>query len=218
MAITQQNIDIISHRQQEYADSLAEQEKILASMLTKSQANTEPNISLIFTEHPAIFTIGTSGSRSDIKQTYIAGTKIAIHNTGRGGEVTYHGPGQLVCYVLVDLRQQRDLHAHVWRLEEWMIQGLAQLGVQAQRKKRGIGVWVEDKKIAAIGVRCRRWITWHGIALNIKPNMAHFSGIIPCGMADVPVTSLQQMGKISTRKEVEQILTQLAGYLLITKR
>jgi len=192
---------IIHHQQQDYADSIAEQEALVASILA---GDAEP--SLIFTEHPPLFSIGTSGSEHDVLRRNIDGETIAIHRSGRGGEVTYHGPGQLICYVMADLRQQQDLHQHVFRLEEMMIRSLAEFGVLAGRDGRGIGVWVEGKKIAAIGVRCRKWITFHGIALNVNPNLNHFAGIVACGMADNPVTSMHQLAVKVERNQVEQAI------------
>ena len=193
---------IIRHAGQDYPAAIAEQEALVAAILADEAAP-----SLIFTEHPALFSIGTSGSEDDVLQRNIDGETIAIYPSGRGGEVTYHGPGQLLCYVLADLRQAQDLHQHVFRLEEMIIRTLADLGIQAGRDKRGIGVWVDGKKIAAIGVRCRKWITFHGIAFNINPNLKHFSGIIACGMSDSPVISLHQLGFDVDREQVERLIT-----------
>jgi lipoyl(octanoyl) transferase len=158
---------------------------------------------IILTEHPPLYTIGTSGSETDILKREIDGQSIAVFESGRGGEVTYHGPGQLVCYVLADLRQAPDLHRHVHRLEEMVIRTLADFGIAAGRDKRGIGVWVGSNKIAAVGVRCRKWVSFHGIALNINPNLKHFAGIVPCGMSDAPVTSMHAEGVLAKRTEVE---------------
>lgn len=191
-------MQIIRHDMQPYPESLAEQEALVADILA---ARASP--SLIFTEHPPMYSVGTSGHERDVLSRQIDGTDIAVYATGRGGEVTYHGPGQLVCYVLADLRQQQDLHAHVHQLEEMVIRSLADFDIQGERDARGIGVWVEGKKIAAVGVRCRKWITFHGIALNIRPNLRHFSGIIPCGMSDAPVTSMQALGSPADRHSVE---------------
>jgi len=194
-------MQVIRHDRQDYPDSIAEQEALVAAILADKAAP-----SLIFTEHPPLFSIGTSGSEDDVLQRQIDGEAIAIYPSGRGGEVTYHGPGQLLCYVLADLRHHQDLHQHVFRLEEMMIRALADMGVQAGRDKRGIGVWVDGDKIAAIGVRCRKWITFHGIALNIHPNLKHFSGIVACGMSDSPVTSLHKLGIEIDRRQVERLI------------
>jgi len=199
---------IIRHQRQAYPDALAEQENIVAELLHGAPAPV-----LILTEHPPVFTIGTSGNESDILERNIDGDRIEVFASGRGGEVTYHGPGQLVSYVLTDLNAEKDLHKHVWRLEEMVLHTLNDFGIQGSRSERGIGVWVDDLKIAAVGVRCRKWITFHGIALNIHPNLRHFSGIVPCGMRDAPVTSMDAQGVRSSRKEVEAAIIRHAKAL-----
>jgi len=196
-------MQIIRHQQQDYPDSIAEQEALVADVLA---GKTAPSV--IFTEHPPLFTIGTSGSGADVLSRDIDGESIGVFPSGRGGEVTYHGPGQLICYVIADLRDDQDLHQHVFRLEEMIIRTLADFDIDAGRDKRGIGVWVDGEKIAAIGVRCRKWITFHGIALNINPNLKHFSGIVACGMSDSPVTSMQQLGVEVDRDQVEQVIVE----------
>ncbi len=192
---------LIRHARQPYAESLAEQERIVGELLAGRAENT-----LILTEHPPVYTIGTSGSETDVLAREIDGERIEVFATGRGGEVTYHGPGQLVCYVIADLRAERDLHRHVRRLEELAIRTLADFGIEGGRSERGVGVWVDGAKIAAIGVRCRRWIAFHGMALNIRPNLAHFRGIVPCGLRDAPVTSMIALGAKAAREEVEAAL------------
>jgi len=196
-------MQIIRHHRQPYPESIAEQESMVAAILA---GTTEPGI--IFTEHPPLYSIGTSGAEADVLSRNIDGEHIDVYPTGRGGEVTYHGPGQLVCYVIADLRRSQDLHQHVHQLEEMMIRTLADFDIVAARNPRGIGVWVDDKKIAAVGVRCRKWITFHGIALNIHPNLRHFSGIVPCGMTDAPVTSMHALGCPADRDSVEQAIEQ----------
>ncbi|MDX8395585.1 MAG: lipoyl(octanoyl) transferase LipB [Mariprofundaceae bacterium] len=205
-----ETLNIISHAQQSYIESVSEQEGLVADILAGKCAS-----SLIFTEHPPVYTIGSSGSEKDILNRDFEGENIEVHVTGRGGEVTYHGPGQLVCYAIMDLRKKQDLHQHVWRLEEMVIQTLAEFGVSAERDRRGIGVWVDGKKIAAVGVRCRKWITYHGIALNIDPNLRHFSGIIACGMKDSPVTSIFQLGINPNRADIEKITIDHANKLFM---
>ncbi len=194
-------MQIIRHDRQDYPESIAEQESLVDAILAGTVGST-----LILTEHPPLYTIGTSGSEADVLTRNIDGESIAVYPTGRGGEVTYHGPGQLICYVMADLRTGQDLHAHVRRLEEMIIRTLADFDIHAVRNPRGIGVWVENKKIAAVGVRCRKWITYHGIALNINPNLRHFSGIVPCGMSDAPVTSMQALGSTAARNSVEAVI------------
>lgn len=190
--------EAIRHTLQDYPQSVTEQEARVEEIIA---GRASPCV--ILTGHPPLFTLGTSGSESDILSREIDGERIAVFESGRGGEVTYHGPGQLVCYVLDDLRAAPDLHRHVWRLEEMVIRTLADFGLEACRNERGIGVWIGDNKIAAVGVRCRRWVTFHGIALNIDPNLRHFTGIVPCGMQDAPVTSMQTEGIGAGRDEVE---------------
>jgi len=194
---------MIHHDRQDYPESVAEQESLVAAILAGTAGP-----SVIFTEHPPLYSIGTSGSEADVLKRSIDGEPIALYPSGRGGEVTYHGPGQLLCYVIADLRNDQDLHRHVHRLEEMIILTLADFDIQAERDPRGIGVWVEGKKIAAVGVRCRKWITFHGIALNINPNLRHFSGIVPCGMRDAPVTSMRALGSDARRDHVEQSMHQ----------
>jgi len=193
---------VIRHECQTYPESMVEQEALRDAML-----RGEDKFKLILTEHPPTYTLGTSGHESDVLTRVVDGAPIAVYQTGRGGEVTYHGPGQLVCYVVADLSQEQDLHRHIWRLEEVIIRTLNDLGVVSHRDKRGIGVWVEKLKIAAAGVRCRRWVVWHGIAFNIQPNLKHFKGIVPCGMQDAPVTSLEILGNHASREEVEALIT-----------
>lgn len=195
------DIEVIRHDRQPYPESLAEQERMVAELLAGDRGNT-----LILTGHPPVYTLGTSAKQSDVIAREIDGESIEVFESGRGGEVTYHGPGQLVCYVIVDISGEQDLHRHVWRLEEMVIRTLADFGIEAGRSERGIGVWVGDKKIAAVGVRCRKWVTFHGIALNINPDMNHFNGIVTCGMADRPVVSMHQLGVEVSRAEVEERL------------
>lgn len=203
------NWRIIRHQQQDYPDSIAEQESIVADILDGTAGNT-----LILTEHPPVYTLGTSAREHDILKREVDGEAIGVFDSGRGGEVTYHGPGQLVCYVIRDLRQRQDLHQHVHELESLIISTLAEFGIQAERNSRGIGVWVGQNKVAAVGVRCRKWITYHGIALNINPNLKHFSGIVPCGMRDAPVTSMWQLKSKATRAQVEAVITDLCSKTL----
>jgi len=201
---------IIRHAQQPYPDSVAEQELEVARVLSHEKPPC-----IILTGHPPLFTIGTSGHKNDILLQEIDGEYIEVFHTGRGGEVTYHGPGQLVAYIIADLRKEQDLHKHVWRLEEMVIHTLADFNIAAERSERGIGVWVDNRKIAAVGVRCRKWISYHGIALNIDPNLKHFSGIVPCGMRDAPVTSMRNLGVQANRDEVEKALLPHARRLFI---
>ena len=136
-------------------------------------------------EHPALYTAGTSARDEDLLDPQL----LPVHRTGRGGHYTYHGPGQRIAYVMLDLdRRDRDVRCHVHRLEEWMIRTLARFGISGERRDGRVGIWVgrpggEEEKIAAIGVRVRRWVTYHGVALNVDPELDHYRGIVPCGTA-----------------------------------
>ena len=147
-------------------------------------------------EHPLLFTAGTSADASELFNPQ----HFPVYEAGRGGRYTYHGPGQRVGYLMLDLEKRgKDIRCFVHALEGWMIAALSELGVDAHRAPGRIGIWVgegsEEAKIAALGVRVRRWVTLHGFAINVAPDLAHFSGIVPCGIADFGVTSLEQMGK-----------------------
>ena len=147
-------------------------------------------------EHQACITFGRAADRANIvageEQLRAAG--VTVHPTARGGDVTYHGPGQLILYPIVDLNGYgKDVHAHARRLEQVLIDTLATFGVQAARKKEYPGVWTEAGKIGAIGIRVSRWVTLHGVSLNVSPDMSHFSLIVPCGIKEHGVVSLSQM-------------------------
>jgi lipoyl(octanoyl) transferase len=146
-------------------------------------------------EHPPLYTAGTSADPAELFNP----SGFPVHAAGRGGRYTYHGPGQRVGYVLVDLdRRGRDVRRFVHSLEGWVIATLGALGVAARRAPGRIGIWTDrdgsEAKVGAIGVRVRRWVTMHGFAVNLAPELSHFSGIVPCGIADFPVTSLAEMG------------------------
>ena len=147
-------------------------------------------------EHPPLFTAGTSADPSELFNPL----DFPVFEAGRGGRYTYHGPGQRVGYVLLDLEKRgKDIRRFVHQLEGWMIDTLADLGVSAHRAPGRIGIWVgegpNEAKIGALGVRVKRWVTLHGFALNVAPDLTHFGGIVPCGIADFGVTSLAQLGK-----------------------
>ncbi len=159
-------------------------------------------------EHPPLYTAGTSADPAELLDPH----RFPVFKTGRGGRFTYHGPGQRVAYVMLDLaRRGIDLKGFVWRLEEWVIRTLAQLGIAAKRCPGRIGVWVDmprgpEAKIAAIGVRVRRWVSYHGLALNVAPDLDHFSGIVPCGLPEYPVTSLEALGQPIPLAQVDAAL------------
>ena len=147
-------------------------------------------------EHPSLYTAGTSAKPADLLVT----DRLPVYRSGRGGQYTYHGPGQRVAYAMLDLeRRGSDIRCYVWRLEEWLIRTLARFAVRGERRLGRVGIWVtltdgRDAKIAAIGVRVRRWVSFHGLALNVDPDLGHFAGIVPCGLADSDVTSLVALG------------------------
>ena len=159
-------------------------------------------------EHPALYTAGTSARDEDLLDPQL----LPVHRTGRGGHYTYHGPGQRIAYVMLDLtRRGADVRCHVHRLEEWMIRTLAHFGVKGERRQGRVGIWVvrsgaAEDKIAAIGVRVRRWVTYHGVALNVDPELDHYRGIVPCGIVEHGVTSLEALGVDATMAEIDQVL------------
>ena len=147
-------------------------------------------------EHPPLFTAGTSADPAELTNPL----GFPVHDAGRGGRYTYHGPGQRVVYVMLDLEKRgKDIRCFVHALEVWMIDALAELGVSAHLADGRIGIWVgegaDEKKIGALGVRVKRWVSLHGFALNVAPDLAHFAGIVPCGIAEFGVTSLAELGK-----------------------
>jgi lipoyl(octanoyl) transferase len=158
-------------------------------------------------EHPPLYTAGTSANAADL----IEPSRLPVFKTGRGGQYTYHGPGQRVAYVMLDLtRRGRDVGCHVWRLEEWMIRALARFGIEGERREGRVGVWVarngREDKIGAIGVRVRHWVTYHGLALNVDPDLANYAGIVPCGISGHGVTSLAALGVKATIHDVDSAL------------
>ena len=158
-------------------------------------------------EHPPIYTAGTSAREEDLIEA-----RFPVYRTGRGGQFTYHGPGQRVGYVMLDLKRRKpDVRAYVHDLEQWLIETLAAFGVTGERREGRIGIWVARKggredKIAALGVRIRHWVTFHGVALNVDPDLTHFSGIVPCGVREAGVTSLANLGLPVSMAEVDVAL------------
>lgn len=158
-------------------------------------------------EHQPLFTLGTSADRKEI----LNAGEIPLYSTGRGGKVTYHGPGQRVAYVLLDLKKRNpDVRAYVKSLEEWVIQSLLYFGIEAERREGRIGLWVltpeGEKKIAAIGIRIQKWVTSHGLALNVNPDLSAYSKIIPCGIQNYGVTSMAELGVTVSLEDVDAVL------------
>jgi lipoyl(octanoyl) transferase len=161
-------------------------------------------------EHPPLYTAGTSARPDDLIEA-----RFPVHTAGRGGQFTYHGPGQRVVYLMLDLKRRApDVRRYVATLEEWLIRTLHAFNVRGERREDRIGVWVgrpdrgREDKIAAIGIRLKRWVSLHGIALNVDPDLSHFSGIVPCGVADqrYGMTSLVDLGHLVTMAEVDVVL------------
>jgi len=168
-------------------------------------------------EHPSLYTSGTSGKASDLIDA-----RFPMFAAGRGGQLTYHGPGQRVAYVMLDLKRRRpDVRAFVASLEEWIIRTLAAFNVRGERREDRVGVWVKrpdkgpgfEDKIAAIGIRLKRWVSFHGIAINVEPDLSHFAGIVPCGVADprFGVTSLVDLGHLASMVDVDIALRRAFG-------
>ncbi|MBA4805456.1 MAG: lipoyl(octanoyl) transferase LipB [Brevundimonas sp.] len=162
-------------------------------------------------EHPPLYTAGVSSRDEDLLDP----GRFPVHRTGRGGQFTYHGPGQRVAYVMLDLSHRgRDVRAFVRGLEQWIIGALGEFGVPAGAREGRVGVWVERKgagwsredKIAAIGVKVRRWVSFHGVSLNVEPDLSHFAGIVPCGIQEHGVTSLVDLGVPATMDEADAAL------------
>lgn len=158
-------------------------------------------------EHPPVYTAGTSARDADL----VDPLRFPVHRAGRGGQFTYHGPGQRVGYVMLDLAARgKDIRRFVDALERWVIDTLAVLGVAGWQAPGRVGVWVDtpagEAKIAALGVRVRRWVTFHGFAINVAPDLSHYAGIVPCGLPDYPVTSLAALGNGATMTDVDAAL------------
>ena len=160
-------------------------------------------------EHPPLYTSGTSAQADDLLDKH----RFPVYDAGRGGQFTYHGPGQRIAYVMLDLKRRNamDVRAYVQKLEQWVINTLARFDVEGFVREGRIGVWTIDKqgkeaKIAAIGIRIRKWVTYHGISLNVHPDLSHYSGIIPCGIDTFGVTSLAALGVNVSMEEVDAIL------------
>jgi lipoyl(octanoyl) transferase len=164
-------------------------------------------------EHPPLYTAGTSAKPGDLLDP----GRFPVYVAGRGGQYTYHGPGQRVAYVMLDLKPRgADIRRYVHDLEEWVIRALDRFGVVAERREGRVGLWVargggREDKIAAIGVRVRHWVTFHGVALNVDPDLSHFAGIVPCGIREHGVTSLWGLGLTPTMDEVDMALREAWG-------
>ena len=197
-----------------YDEAVATMEERVAAI----RVGTAPEL-VWLVEHPPLYTAGTSASEADL----IDSMGLPVYRTGRGGQFTYHGPGQRVVYVMLDLKRRgEDVRAYVANLEDWAIRALARFGVRAERRAGRIGLWVarpggdavlgaRDDKIAAIGVRVRRWVSYHGIAINVAPDLGHYAGIVPCGIREHGVTSLAALGIEATMADLDAALKATFG-------
>jgi len=189
-----------------YPEALTEMEARADAI---AAGNAEEEVWLL--EHPPVYTAGTSAKDADLIDA-----RFPVYRTGRGGQFTYHGPGQRVGYVMLDLKRRKpDVRAYVHDLELWLIEALASLGVKGERRADRVGIWVtrptsgntpREDKIAALGVRIRHWVTFHGVALNVNPDLSHFAGIVPCGVRGHGVTSLADLGIAASMDEVDEAL------------
>jgi lipoyl(octanoyl) transferase len=194
-----------------YPDALEQMEKIVSGLIS---GNDLEHVWLL--EHPELYTAGTSANLSDL----IDPDLFPVYSSQRGGQYTYHGPGQRIAYTMLDLNKRgKDVRKYVHSLEEWIIQTLAEFDIKGERRKDRVGVWVvrDDKpasssgqfmedKIAAVGVRLRKWISFHGIAINVNPNLNHYKGIVPCGIQQHGVTSLADLGLKVTIEDLDKAL------------
>ncbi len=191
---------LISERPVAYETALALMEKRVGEIRLGTAAEA-----VWLLEHPPLYTAGTSADPLDLLEP----ERFPVFKAGRGGQYTYHGPGQRVAYVMLDLKKRRsDVRAYVRDLEQWIIETLSRLGVSGERRDGRIGIWVtraggREDKIAALGVRVRRWVSFHGIAINVSPDLSHFEGIVPCGIAGHGVTSLADLGIAASMADVD---------------
>lgn len=192
-----------------------EAERFMEDRVAKIRQGDTPEL-IWFLEHPPLYTAGTSADPKDLLRS----DQFPVHTTKRGGQYTYHGPGQRVIYVMLDLEKRgKDIRAFVQFLENWIISTLAQFDVNGVIRKGRVGVWVPkehnrdlhfsqtaEDKIAAIGVRVRKWVTFHGVSINLSPDLEHFSGIVPCGISQFGVTSFQHLGLSTTMEQLDSML------------
>ncbi len=192
----------------DYGVAISEMERDVAAIRA---GTTRQRVWLV--EHPPIYTAGTAAQPADLLDP----DRFPVLKTGRGGQYTYHGPGQLIAYTMLDLTLRgSDVRKYVHDLEQWIIDTLAEFGVQGERREGRVGIWVDrgresngnpfEAKIAAIGVRVRRWVSYHGISINVEPDLEHFSGIVPCGIQEHGVTSLVDLGITATMADVAHAL------------
>ena len=188
----------------EYEDAVAVMESTVADI----REGTSPE-QVWLLEHPPLYTAGTSAKPSDLIEK-----KFPVFETGRGGQYTYHGPGQRVGYVMLDLKQRQktpDIKKYICDLEQWIINTLAEFNIKGERREGRVGIWVvkpdkSEAKIAAIGVRIRHWVSYHGISINLNPDLSHFGGVVPCGIVEHGVTSFADLGVETTMEDLDAAL------------
>ncbi len=185
-----------------YPDALARMEAIVAGIAAGTEAER-----VWLLEHPPLYTAGTSAKPADL----VDAQRFPVFEAGRGGQYTYHGPGQRVAYVMLNLAKRGgDVRGFVAALEDWLIATLAEFGITGERREDRVGIWVrttdDEAKIAALGIRVRRGVTFHGISLNVNPDLSHFSGIVPCGVSEHGVTSLAALGVVTDMSMVDAAL------------
>ena len=210
-----QQMDLASRIEWRVSDSLIGYDEACAFMEERASAIAQGQAAqcVWLLEHPALYTAGTSARAEHLLEP----ARFPVFSSGRGGQYTYHGPGQRVAYLMLDLRQRgQDVRAFVYDLEEWLICALWQFHIRGERRQGRVGIWVSrpergpecEEKIAAIGIRVRRWVSFHGVSLNVEPDLEHFSGIVPCGINDSGVTSLADLGLTASMNDVDIALRQ----------
>jgi len=188
----------------EYEDAIAVMEDTVADI----KEGTSPE-QLWLLEHPSLYTAGTSAKATDLIEQ-----KFPVFETGRGGQYTYHGPGQRIAYVMINLKQRQDtpdIKNYIFQLEQWIIDVLLDFDIRGERREGRVGIWVvlpdkTEAKIAAIGVRVRHWVTYHGLSINLNPDLSHFNGIVPCGINEHGVTSLHALGANITMEALDEAI------------
>jgi lipoyl(octanoyl) transferase len=193
----------VSRRRVPYPDAV----RLMEDRVVQIRRGTAPQRVWLL-EHPPLYTAGTSAKDHDLLDA-----RFPVFKAGRGGQYTYHGPGQRVAYVMLDLSSRRDVRLFVRDLEDWLIRALAALGVRGERRPGRVGIWVargngREDKIAAVGVRLKSWVSYHGVSLNVDPDLSHYSGIVPCGIGqnDLGITSLAALGIAVTMNDVDDAL------------
>ncbi|EJF75745.1 lipoyl(octanoyl) transferase LipB [Bartonella alsatica] len=203
----------ISNNLVEYPEALRYMQERVENILAK---NAHEQVWLL--EHPSLYTAGTSANKKDLLAPHL----FPVYEASRGGEFTYHGPGQRIAYIMLDLkRRKQDIRIFISALEEWVIQMLAKFNIKGERREDRVGVWVKrshfpstqnnlscEDKIAAIGIRVRKWVSFHGVSINVNPNLAHYSGIVPCGITNYGITSFLNLGFSVTMHDIDIALKQ----------